>query len=307
MAQVFHQNSITSMPTFPDFRPIEISDRDAMQSLLAREQPVISELTFPNIYLWRRSYDFGISRIGEGMAILAHDNTGKPFFLPPIGVDDKTAVGLEMLSAMPEARICRVPEVEVHSMDESVLKSEFDRDNSDYVYLMSDLVQLPGRKYHKKRNHIAQFKAKYGDYEYRRVTPDMVEQCVALQRAWCDIRGCFIPGNRSLAEEHESVMEALSLLEPLGLLAGAVMIDDEVAAFSIGSELNKETFVIHFEKANLAYPGLYQVINREYAADVSSDYKFMNREQDLGDEGLRHAKESYYPDHMINKYIVSAK
>lgn len=306
MAQVYHQNTLASVPRFPDFRLIELSDRDLMVDLLRRDQPVISELTFPNIYLWRRSYNFGVAGIGDGVALSAHDSAGSMFLMPPIGVNDRVSAANEILSVFSDMRICRVPESDARAMESSGLHVEFDRDNSDYVYRISELVQLSGRKYHKKRNHIAQFNASHS-YEYRRVDSDLMPQCVALQNTWCDIRGCFIPGNRSLAEEHESVLEALSLLEPLGLVAGAILIDGVVAAFSIGSELNKDTFVIHFEKANLAYSGLYQVINQQYAADIADCYCYMNREQDLGDEGLRLSKESYYPDHMVNKYVVSLK
>jgi hypothetical protein len=304
MVDPVREESLISLPVFPDFRPIELADREFVEDLLRREQPESSELNFANTYLWRRKYGFEIAGVRDGVAIRALDRSGGRFFLQPIGVSDAPDAAKEMLSADGADRLCRVQESKARELEEHGFHIESDRDNSDYVYLASDLISLPGRKYHRKRNHIAQFQARYG-YEYRRVGPDLVQQCMELQETWCDIRDCFIPENRPLAEEHSIVMEALSLLEQLELTAGAVIIDAKVAAFAVGGELNRETMLIHFEKANPAYPGLYQVMNREFAADAAAGYRYINREQDLGDEGLRKSKQSYYPHHMVNKYVVT--
>jgi len=180
---------------------------------------------------------------------------------------------------------------------------EEDPANWDYVYLASDLINLPGRKYHKKKNHINRFVSRYS-YQYRPLTPDLIDGCIELQRAWCGIRDCFAPEHMSLAEEHEAILDVLQNAQVLGAIGGVILIDGRVAAFSIGEPLNRETFVIHFEKASLDYPGLYQLINRDFCADACSGFTYVNREQDLGEPGLRQAKESYYPHHMIEKFLV---
>jgi hypothetical protein len=285
---------------FPNFRPVEISDAGLFEELLARDQPVTSELTFANIYLWRRVYEFEMCWIDDGIAVRGVDRDRRPFLLPPIGVSDPVAVADRMASF---ERLSRVPQHLAESLETLGLRVTYDRDNSDYVYLADDLINLPGRKYHRKRNHLAKFKEEF-KYEYRRVTPDLIDGCRRLQETWCDVRDCFVPENASLADEHYAVNEALTLLEPLRLTAGAIIIEDKVAAFAIGGELNRRTFVVHFEKANPNYPGIYQVINREFAADAAAGFTFINREQDLGQEGLRRAKESYFPDHLENKYGV---
>ncbi len=240
--------------------------------------------------------------VDDWLIVRGRDKDGRVFLLPPIGANDPVAAAVEAVSF---ERLARVPERLAEELAQRGLQTLYDRDNSDYVYLADDLINLPGRKFHRKRNHLMRFREEF-KYEYRRVTQDLIEGCRRLQETWCDVRDCFVPENASLAEEHEAVNEALTLLEPLKLTAGAVMIDGEVVAFAVGGELNHETFVVHFEKANPTYPGLYQVINREFAADAASGYKFINREQDLGQEGLRRAKESYFPHHLENKYYVNA-
>lgn len=293
---------------FPDFRQIELNDAASIVQILKKAQPVISELTFANLYLWRHSYHFQVAKLGEGLAIRAFNEEQHPVFLPPVGVYDAVRAVQQICeftkSEDGSACFCRVTEDMAHQLEAVGFHAELDRDNSDYVYLSDALANLSGRNYHRKRNQIAQFASRYR-YEYRRVDSALVPECLKLQQTWCDIRDCSIPGNRSLAEENEAVQEALTLLDRLSLCAGAVLIEGKVVAFSIGGELNDETLVIHFEKANPAYPGLYQVINQEFCADVAVNYLYVNREQDLGDEGLRKAKESYFPHHMVYKYRVS--
>lgn len=297
--------SVACIRQYPDFQPVELGQGQVLEDLLRMEQPSTSEMSAANIFLWRRTYGFEISRFGDGVIVRGTDRTGDPFFLPPIGVSDKPDVVRQILDSVDGAEFRRVPEDMANSLREDGLFVEYDRDNSDYVYLASDLIDLPGRKYHRKKNHLAQFRNKY-EFEYRRVTGKLISECVDLQVEWCDIRDCFIPENISLADEHVAIIDALNLLDELSLVAGAVLVDGRVAAFTIGGKLNPETLVIHFEKASPAYPGLYQVINHEFCADVAVDYRFVNREQDLGEPGLRKAKESYYPSHLVNKYNVRA-
>jgi uncharacterized protein len=288
------------IPEFPDFRPVELDDRSVVEEMLSLEQPTTSELTFANIYLWRGKYDFGLARIGRTLAVRATDSYGDSFFLPPVGPGKLDAARL----LLETSSVRRVPESMALHLKSDGWWVEADRDNSDYVYLASDLIELPGRKFHRKRNHIAQFGRDH-HYEYRRVTRELRSSCEELQETWCDIRDCFTPENVSLAVEHGVVMEALSLIDDLNMVAGAILIDGKVAAFSIGGELNSETFVVHFEKANPAFPGLYQILNKEFCGDWAKNYRDVNREQDLGEPGLRKSKESYCPDHMVDKYTVS--
>jgi hypothetical protein len=90
----------------------------------------------------------------------------------------------------------------------------------------------------------------------------------------------------------------------LGLKGGAILIDGKVEAFTLGEPLNQNTVVIHIEKANPTYEGIYPLLNQAFLENEWSGYTYINREQDLGEEGLRKSKESYFPHHMVNKYII---
>jgi hypothetical protein len=201
-------------------------------------------------------------------------------------------------------KIVRVPEAAVEQMDwkTSGMKAELDRSQCDYVYLTQDLIELKGRKYHRKRNHIKQFQEKYS-YQYIPLTPAWIPQCLQLETEWCDLRHC--EASPGLLNESVAIKEAFTHFEELGVKGGAILINGKVEAFTLGDPLNSETVVIHIEKANPAYEGLYPTINQAFLEYQWSGYTYVNREQDLGEEGLRKAKESYFPHHLVNKYVVT--
>ena len=198
----------------------------------------------------------------------------------------------------------RVPEnlLTAHLAQHDHLVITPDRDNSDYVYLTEDLIKLEGNKYHGKKNHINKFKKNHA-YTYASLTPDLVQECLALESQWCDIRHCeLFPG---LAGEERAIYEALTNMDHLDFKGGVILLNGKVEAFALGEQLNPETAVIHIEKANPAFEGLYQLINQEFCAHEWKDIPYINREQDLGEEGLRKAKLSYHPHHLVKKYTVT--
>ena len=138
------------------------------------------------------------------------------------------------------------------------------------------------------------------------MTSDIIEQCLDLQTEWCDVRQCKL--NAGLASEDEAIKEVLNLMDRLPIFGGTILIDGKIEAFTLAEKLNNEIAVIHFEKANPKFDGLYQLINQWFCQNELGEYKYVNREQDLGIDGLRKAKQSYHPHHMVNKYVVvSAK
>ncbi len=236
----------------------------------------------------------------EGMA---------PFCLPPIGPGNKRKaldILCEQLKQLtPEVRVCRVSEEFVENfVDYDHYASFFDRDNSDYVYRTLDLIQLSGRKYHKKKNFLNRFMKNF-TFEYRHLDMELVECLLDMQEKWCQIKECA--DKPDLLAEDYAIYEALTHFEELDYRGGAIQINSRIEAFSIGELLNTDTAVIHFEKADPEIPGLYGAINQLFCANDWSNIEYINREQDLGIEGLRKAKESYNPHHMVNKYTLSPK
>ncbi|MBW1764419.1 MAG: DUF2156 domain-containing protein, partial [Deltaproteobacteria bacterium] len=123
------------------------------------------------------------------------------------------------------------------------------------------------------------------------------------QERWCELKYC--EGSRSLSSEDIAIHEAMIHFDTLDYKGCVIKINSRIEAFSIGEQLNSNTAVVHIEKANPDIPGLYVAVNQFFCQDAWAEVEYINREQDLGIEGLRKVKESYYPDHMVNKYIVS--
>jgi uncharacterized protein len=181
------------------------------------------------------------------------------------------------------------------------LLAEEDPDNADYVYRTQDLIHLPGRKYDGKRNHIRNFMRSY-DFAYAAIDPRTLPEVVDFQRRWFAGRGrTDLPG---LAAEDRAVHELLRHYPDLPVTGATIKVDGRVEAFAIGSQLNQDTALVIAEKANSEIRGLYQAMNQMFCENALSRYTWVNREQDAGDAGLRRAKLSYYPHHMVAKYRV---
>ena len=294
-------------PEFPEFKDLTLQDKFLFHHVFSQLPPQVSEFTFTNLFIWRHTYRIKISRFQTFLCLLS-DQGENSFFFPPIGKGDMVECCKNLLRYLEEKgasqKIARMPEAIVEQMNwkTSGMKAELDRNQCDYVYLTRDLIELKGRKYHRKRNHIKQFQEKYSS-QYIPLTSEWIPQCLRLETEWCDLRHCeVIPG---LLNESLAIKEVFTHFEELGVKGGAILIDGKVEAFTLGDPLNPETAVIHIEKANPAYEGLYPTINQAFLEHQWSGYIYVNREQDLGEEGLRKAKESYFPHHMVNKYTIT--
>lgn len=173
----------------------------------------------------------------------------------------------------------------------------------EYLYKLSDLTTLAGKKYMKKRNRINQFMSQ-NSFEYLPITPDLIPRIIEFQQAWCDSYRIF-NGYETIAQESEGIIRnILSNWERLPEVSGgAIEVMGKIVAYTI-AETAGDTLLIHVEKASLAYNAAYQVINNEFLKHCGGIFKFVNREEDMGDPGLRDAKLSYHPTGFVKKYRV---
>lgn len=292
-----------------DFTPIEIQDKPLFDEFLRKDPPQVSELTFTNLFIWRHHYQPAWLEWNGCILIVFHPQKGSVYGLCPFGPGDKkSALGIlckEIAKQTAEGRICRVGEEFVtRHVDPAKFEVVPDRDNSDYIYLTKDLINLSGNKYHRKKNHLNQFLKNHA-FEYRPLDAELVKRVLGMQESWCQIRECVLKPD--LLAEDFAVHEALIHFEALGYQGGAILVNSVVEAFAMGEMLNQDTAVIHIEKANPDIPGLYAAINQLFSLNAWSRATYINREQDMGVEGLRKAKESYYPHHMVNKYTLIPK
>ena len=301
---------IHMIPLFPEFVPLVLEHKEPVNSLLMLYPPEISEHNFTNLFMWQPHYGFKISRFEKGLLCLTEPEDGEPFFLPPIGIEQPFSAVLACLNYLRERRINtgvqRVGEtlVENHLKTDPRLVIVEDRDQFDYVYLSKNLIHLGGRAYHRKKNHLNKFKRSYA-FEYRHLTDDMLEDCFKIVEEWCEVKHC--DESPALKGEEQAITKALTNMEELSFRAGALIVEGKLEAFAIGEPLNPTTAVIHIEKANADIQGIYAAINQQFCEHEWREFEFVNREQDLGEEGLRRAKESYQPHHYVKKYTVTLR
>ena len=292
-----------------DFKALELEHKKVFDRFLSEEYTEISELTFTNLFMWRHKYRPLWAQEKGCLFITLTPGHETPFGLQPVGSGDKKDALNALWRALEEgvghARICRVSEDFVRRhVDLEQFDCTFDQDQSDYVYATQDLIQLAGRKYHKKKNQLNRF-FKNHTFQYWKLDIERVECFLDMQENWCHIRECAEdPG---LLTEDYAIRDALIHFGELDYEGGAIEINGRLEAISIGGILNPETAVIHIEKANPEIPGLYAAINQLFCENAWSDVSYINREQDLGIEGLRKAKQSYHPHHLVKKYVVTPK
>jgi hypothetical protein len=287
----------------PDIRPLTLADRKLVSGYLQRHPPEISEHTFTNLFVWQAYRPVFISEIGGSLIFLvkAAHKKGKYFLCGPpagdIGIPDVfSAFAEELVGAV------RIPDEAAANISSQHYVITADRDNADYVYRVEDLAELAGRRYAKKRNHIKHCLSSH-TCEYLPITPKLIAECETMQENWCHFRDCG--RNAALCNEANAIAETFAHFNEFELLGGAIRVDGTIQAFAIAEELQPGTAVWHFEKAMTDIEGLSQLINQWFSKFGLHGFTYVNREQDLGVPGMRQAKKSYYPHHMVRKNCIS--
>jgi len=248
----------------------------------------------------------------EDFIVLVGRHGGKHFAFAPIGnINDQDSLRKVIhtldqyfISINQPFLMMVVPQVAVRPIKEAspweVLVKE-DRNNFDYIYNTEDLIELKGRKYHSKKNHINRFISN-NNFIYQPIDTDILNECLEFEKEWCRQRNCS--ENEELMAEQQAIQEALLNYQKLKLKGGVIKIDGRVEAFTFGEGINDCTAVVHIEKANPNINGLYAVINQQFCLHELSGYKYVNREEDMGIEGLRKSKQSYHPVRLDKKYSI---
>ena len=299
------RESDDTLLTVPEgYKPLELGDKDRVTEFLRQDPPATSELTFTNLFMWRHYYR-PVWRESQGcLLVILHPLEEAPFGLPPVGLGDRAGALETIMNTLAaidaEPRVSRAGRSFVEQfVDDSRYSAILTPDQSDYVYLCENLINLSGRKLHQKKNHLNQFLKTYS-FEAQEMGPEQVESVLEMQEAWCSLRNCL--ENPSLQHEDLAVYEALTHFKDLDYRGLAIVMDGQVEAFTIGEPLNPDTVVVHVEKANPEIRGLSAAINQRSCEICWPEYRYINREQDLGVEGLRQAKRSYQPDHLVDKF-----
>jgi hypothetical protein len=282
-------------PAYPDFKPVGLEDMAVFKEHFDREPSGVCEMNFANIFIWKDSEHPRWTLLNGNLCVLVEPDFELPYFLPPAG-GDRVPETIETCLGH-AARLSRVPEGFVKSHGAG-FKVEEDRDNFDYIYRVEDLAELKGKRYDGKRNRVRKFDSAC-PHEYAVLTDSDVAGCGRLLEDWFEGKA---NGDVYMKAEKTAILQALASFEPLGLKGGVVKVGGRIEAFTMGMRLTDDTAVIQIEIANPGFVGLAQWINREFVRREWMSYGFINREQDMGVEGLRKAKQSYQPDRLVKKY-----
>lgn len=283
--------------------PIALASKPLFDLLFAANPPEISEHTFTNLFAWRTSRQILAIALPAGVVIAEQRGEALALVGPPLGrisLPDAVAAA-EEIAGKPVASVERLPESALRNGVLTGWEVREDRANFDYVYRREALTTLAGRDLHGKRNLITQCLHEH-DCRYEPITAINLPEVRSMMEQWCAARKCG--HDTGLCQEFRAVKEVLTHYERLNLIGGTVRVDGEIQAFAVGERLNPEVAVIHFEKAMPEVKGLYQVVNQWFCREALGAFPFINREQDLGIEGLRKAKQSYLPDRFVKKSIA---
>lgn len=299
-----------------EFHKPQLTDKPWVDELLRRADHRGCEYNFTNLFVWSDAYDQRIARVGDFLVTRLCGSLGCSYIYPA-GAGDIAPVlaALEQDAAergAPLHLVCLTqPQVrELDSLFPGRFTFEADRDGFDYLYDIDRLADLGGKKLHAKRNHINRFVENNPSWVYEDITPESLPECLEMDKEWYR-RSMVREGlaeERDLGDEGRALRLAMEHYHDLGLEGGLIRVYGEVVAFTMGDLLSSDTYDVHFEKAYGELQGAYAMINREFARRVRQRHpqvRYLNREDDMGVEGLRKAKESYYPDLMVEKYSAS--
>lgn len=182
------------------------------------------------------------------------------------------------------------------------------RNQYDYIYRRADLAALQGGKLKAKRNHVNKFRAEHPDFEYRPLDPSMFDECRRLEALWREERGDNNPSyGDTIAAEQRVVETVFAHWDELGMMGGSIWLEGKMVAFTYGAAVTDDTLDVCVEKADRTIDGLFSVINQQFCAHLPEQYVYVNREEDMGIEGLRKAKLSYHPEILLTYNVVHIK
>ena len=289
-----------------DFRPFSPDDKSMYEDFLFSENERGCEFSFGNLYLWGRQ---SFAKIGDNIVLFSQFDRRTVYPYPLMKGDTKAIIDAIIADSKARGIPCRITGLSAAAVEEidalypQKFKFHHDRDSYDYVYDINDLAELTGKKYHSKKNHLNRFIEVYEGYRAEPITNENIDDAMRFTEEWFRSKEEASPDGDYMMEK-AAIRKAFKHYFEIGLEGLVIRYDNEIFAITIGSKLSFDTFDVHFEKARADINGAYTVVNYEFARYIREKYpeiKYLDREEDMGIEGLRKAKESYKPHHLIEK------
>lgn len=289
------------------FTPVSLAEIDQYYRIWELTPRHSLDYTLANLWGWEEY--FGLQWQFTDSLCWIRQTRPEPVCWAPLGdwnSQDWPAVFAACFSGQ-ERRFTRVPAELAEIWKQQLpgrIELEEDRSQWEYLYLRSDLENLGGKKFHKKKNLYNSYVKTYGEPDYRSITDDMVEAVLALEDNWCQWHEC--DDSPSLRAENRAITRVLTHWHHFrNMMGGYLLIEGKMVAFSVGEKLDSETLGVHFEKGLGGYKGVYQAMNLQFAKNAGAGLKWINRAQDMGEEGLRQAKMTYMPEDFLRKFRVA--
>lgn len=293
------------------FKRADLCDRELIHAYFKKYPSRSCERTFANIFLWSRHYPVTFA-ILENTLVFRSEGEPEAFTYPAGAARDvKKALDFLMEYVKEQNKpflLYLVTEEQFEQLDKwypDRFEIAYERDDADYIYETEKLITLSGKKLHAKRNHINKFKENNDNWSYETLSEENIEECFQMALRWRNENGCEEDEEKNA--EMCATLNALRLFRELELVGGLLKVKGEVVAFTIGEPMSDDTFVVHVEKAYADLQGAYPMINQQFAEHECIKYRYINREEDTGSEGLRKAKLSYRPAFLVEKGLVKEK
>ncbi len=289
---------------------IRANSKEELQPYFDKVSYEACEYSFTTMYMWQQSYGFRYYKTDKFLLIFG-EYEGEVFVINPLcenqyldeAFDEIEHIFRELQKPLEFRAITE----EIKAYIEKRYGNRFYyyniRDNWDYVYEGDKMRDLSGRKLHSKKNHFNSFLKEYdGRYEYRLLTKDEFEKCIELEEKWARTK----ENDQNLISERLAISKIFSNIRFLpDIRVGGIYVDGKLEAFSIGDLILPNMALIHVEKANPDIRGLYVAMSVFFLRNEFENAELINREDDLGMEGLRQAKLSYKPYKMVEKYWIT--
>lgn len=294
-----------------NLKQLTCTDKPTFDTFFGARYCENAEYTFTNLFMWREMLNLRWA-VDDDVLYIFSSNEETFSAWQPIGEPDKMQDAItKILRTADEIRgdkkfmfvvVEKIFADELARYPHAKFNITAERDNFDYVYLAQDLINLSGRKFHGKKNHLNAFRKEYPDAVYLPITEEIIPKCRVELNVWSEIHKRANPDDPFIGYEQAAIHEIFDHFDRFKLKGGAILLDGKVVAFTFGERLNSDTAVIHVEKADSNVRGIYAAINQAFVEREWSNMTYINREEDMGIDGLRQAKESYRPVKLIEKF-----
>lgn len=297
------------------FKSLTLEDKEIIEKYIDKSKLDSYEYLFSSLYMWRKLNNIKYAVIDDVLIIEKNEEGKGTFYAQFFGYkkDNLTSIIDELIKRNLEFtdRDYLFGDVGDEFVDDLKKYTDFsidlveDIDDSEYIYNTQDLIELKGKKYHSKKNHVNSFLKTYS-YDIKTINNENVKSdCMDLLHKWHEEVAVTI--DKEMLMEIDAIKDLFRELHFFDLNSIAIYVDGDLAGFAVGEKVNDRMALIHVERGEIAYKGIYAFLNKQFLVESFQDTEFVNRQEDTGNEGLRKAKKSYHPEKMIKKYLVKLK